>query len=67
MGLMYIGYVVANFLSMMGGKGWTIEERFYPGVCVIPCGLIAIASLHKSQKKEAKEAASALKGSEVVT
>ncbi len=59
-GYIYIGYVVANFLSLMGGKGWLIEERFYPGVCVILCGLIAAAALHRKGAEE-------IRGSEVVT
>lgn len=48
-GYIYIGYVIANFLSLMGGKSWSIEERFYPGVCVILCGMIAIASFRNNK------------------
>lgn len=51
-GLIYMGYVVANFLSLLGGKGWTIEERFYPATCVVLCGLIAIAALHRKGNEE---------------
>lgn len=58
--LIYFGYIIANSLSLMAGKSWTIEERFYPAVCVILCTLIGIASLHRKTTLDRK-------GSEVVT
>jgi len=45
--LIYFGYTLANFLNFLGGKAWSIEERFYPGICTILCLLIALSSLRR--------------------
>lgn len=45
--LIYIGFTFVNVMSVLGGKAWTIEERFYPGVCVVLCGMVTIASMRK--------------------
>jgi len=50
-GLIYIGYVLANSLSFFGGKIWTIEERFYPGMMALLCLVIATASFRKKDQK----------------
>jgi hypothetical protein len=43
----YIGYFVVNLLSAIGGKSWTIEERFYPLMCVFICAIFVGFSLRK--------------------
>ena len=43
--LVYVGYTVANLASTIGGKSWTVEERFYPIVCMIICMLMVTLSL----------------------
>lgn len=48
-GYLYLGYVLANGFSFLGGKSWTIEERFYPGMCVLLCIAIAIAAFRKPE------------------
>ena len=50
-GCIYLGYTLANFLSFLGGQAWTIEERFYPGACVILCFSIALAALRREDRK----------------
>ncbi len=50
-GMIYMGYVVANGLSFFGGKTWTIEERFYPGMTALLCLAIAMASFRKRVQK----------------
>lgn len=47
-GFIYIGYAIVNGLSFLGGRSWTIEERFYPGMCVLLCLSVAIAALRKN-------------------
>ncbi|HEY4511415.1 MAG TPA: hypothetical protein VJH55_01095 [Candidatus Paceibacterota bacterium] len=47
-GYIYLGYILANAFSFWGGKAWTIEDRFYPGMCAILCAAIACASLRKA-------------------
>lgn len=46
-GYIYLGYVLANGFSFLGGKAWTIEERFYPGMSVLLCLAIAGAAFRK--------------------
>src|SRR3989344_1859430 len=41
----YIGYTVANILSILGGKEWTVEERCYPVCAGIYCLAISILAL----------------------
>ena len=43
----YLGYVFANGFSFLGGKAWTIEDRFYPGVCTILCAFITAVAFRK--------------------
>jgi len=43
------GFTIANVLSFLGGKDWSIEERLYPGVCVVLCLTLVIAN--KRHKK----------------
>lgn len=31
--LLYIGYAIANLLSTIGGKSWSVEERLYSMAC----------------------------------
>jgi len=50
-GLIYMGYVLANSLSFLGGTTWTIEERFYPGMMVLLCLTIATAAFRKKDQR----------------
>jgi hypothetical protein len=43
--IVYIIFLVANILSFIAGKEWTIEERFYPGCAVFLCSVIVLFSL----------------------
>ena len=45
--LIYLVFLVANILSLIAGKSWTIEERFYPACAVFLCLVIASFSLRK--------------------
>lgn len=45
--LAYFSFFIANCFSTVGGKSWTIEERFYPAVCVIICFLLVVLSARK--------------------
>lgn len=48
----YIIFLVANILSLIAGKKWTIEERFYAGCAVFICSTIVLISLKKSFQHE---------------
>ena len=43
----YVTFLIANILSVMGGSAWTIEERFYQCCGVFLCFMIALFSLKK--------------------
>lgn len=45
--LIYAGYFLANSLATLGGKNWSIEERFYPACAGIYCLLVAIVAVRK--------------------
>ncbi len=48
----WIGFTLANFLSFLGGKSWTIEERFFPFMGVLYClALVAIILARKNKIK----------------
>lgn len=51
-GFLYLGYIVANSLFLLGGKSWTIEECFYPGMMIPLCIAIAFAALRQSTNKQ---------------
>lgn len=51
-GYVYTGYMIAALLSLVGGRGWTIEERFYSGICVTLCGIIALTSFRQKELKQ---------------
>lgn len=36
----YVGFVMVNLLSTLGGKAWTVEERLYPFACLILCFVV---------------------------
>ncbi len=46
-GHIYMGYVFANGLSFLGGKAWTIEDKFYPGMMTLLCLAIGCAAYRK--------------------
>lgn len=43
----YLVFLVANILSLIAGRSWTIEERFYPGCAVFLCVVIALFSMRR--------------------
>lgn len=45
---MYFGYTLANTMSLFGGKNWSIEERFYPFICVVICISIFLSAIRKN-------------------
>ena len=50
-GFIYLGYMVANFLSFCGGKSWSVEERFYAGCMVFLCATISTTSFRSVLKR----------------
>jgi hypothetical protein len=48
----YSVFLFANILSLIAGKSWTIEERFYPGCAVFLCLVIVLFSLRKEPMYE---------------
>jgi uncharacterized protein with PQ loop repeat len=47
----YIIFLTANILSLLAGKSWTIEERFYAGCSVFLCAVIVLFSLRRGPTK----------------
>lgn len=45
----YSLFVVANVLSFIAGKSWTIEERFYSGCVVFLTIVLVVFSMRKSK------------------
>jgi len=45
--LSYGIFLVANILAMIGGKAWTIEERFYACCGIFLCSVIFVFSFRK--------------------
>jgi uncharacterized membrane protein YgdD (TMEM256/DUF423 family) len=45
--LVYTIFLIGNILSVIGGKEWTIEERFYQCCGVFLCAVIAGFSIRK--------------------
>jgi len=41
--IIYSLFTLANVLSVMGGKAWTVEERLYPSACSILCLMVTMA------------------------
>ncbi len=50
----YLGFTVVNFLAVIAGKDWTIEERFYPTSCSLLCFCITFATARKYLKNQTK-------------
>ncbi len=48
--LVYVIWGVAEFLSFVGGKTWTVEERFYAGVEFVIGLVVILFSLRKYRK-----------------
>lgn len=46
-GWIYAGFLLANTLSFLSGKSWTIEERFYSGSCVFATLICVYLALRK--------------------
>jgi hypothetical protein len=43
----YIGFTVGNTLSIIAGKNWSVEERFYPTVCTALTLLFVLVAARK--------------------
>ncbi len=43
----YFMFFLANLLSTIGAKDWSIEERLYPASCTLYCFLLVILTLRK--------------------
>ena len=43
----YVIFTIGNVISLIGGKSWTIEERFYPACSIFLCVVIVVLSLRK--------------------
>lgn len=43
----YLVFTVGNIISLIGGRAWTIEERFYPACSIFLCVIIVAFSLRK--------------------
>jgi hypothetical protein len=43
----YVIFIVANFISLFGGRAWTIEERFYQACGIFLCAVIIAFSVRK--------------------
>lgn len=52
----YLGFFVANALGTMGGKEWSIVERFYPASCAVMCLLVVLLIARKFWAKPASMA-----------
>jgi hypothetical protein len=43
----YVMFLIANIVSFIGGKEWTVAERFYPACSIFLCVVIVLFSLKK--------------------
>lgn len=43
----YLVFLTANFVALIAGTAWTIEERFYACCGIFLCGVIVVFSLRK--------------------
>ncbi|MBC7827827.1 MAG: hypothetical protein H7122_08780 [Chitinophagaceae bacterium] len=46
--IIYLVFLSANILSLVAGKSWNIEERFYPACAVFLCLVIAAFSMRRT-------------------
>jgi uncharacterized membrane protein len=49
--LVYVSYLIANILSVAGGKNWSVEERFYSMACTALCAVMIIFTVRKFWQK----------------
>ena len=42
----YVGFVFSSLLATLGGKTWTVEDRFYPATC-FALGVLIVAILSR--------------------
>ena len=47
----YSSFFIANLLSTIGGKDWSIEERLYPASCTVYCFLVVVLILIKTKRR----------------
>jgi hypothetical protein len=45
--LIYMVFLMANIVSLIAGRAWTIEERFYQCCAILLCAVIIVLSLRK--------------------
>jgi hypothetical protein len=43
----YLGFMIVNGLATAGGKNWSIDERFCPGVCTVLCIMLVCITSRK--------------------
>ncbi len=55
-GHIYLGYAMANGLSCLGGKAWTVEDRLYQSMATILC-LIIMGIAYRKQEHPSVELA----------
>lgn len=48
--MVYITFLTANVVALIGGKAWTIEERFYACCGIFLCSVIVVFSLREKLK-----------------
>ena len=49
--IVYVGFLLGNILATVGGKEWSVQERFYTTMCGIYCGVYALLIARKFLNK----------------
>lgn len=47
--VVYLVFLTANIVALIGGRAWTIEERFYACCGIFLCSVIVVFSLRKKK------------------
>lgn len=51
----YIGFTIANGLSLIGGADWSVAERFYPAVCTATTAFfVLVVVVRRTQQPPAR-------------
>lgn len=50
--LVFAGYSLSSLLAVFAGKGWTVEERFFPSTLVLFNSLVAVVASRKFLLKQ---------------
>ena len=46
----YVAFTVANGISILAGKDWSVKERFYPVVCTVLTALFVVVAARRWSK-----------------